>query len=127
MSSASLLRSFACGLGIAVAVVSLGGQAAARPVPASEQVDRMDPLPERLRGIDVRERLNEVVPAGATFVDDQGRTVKLGDLLDGRRPVILTLNYSRCPMLCSLELNGLVASLKQVDWTAGKEFDIVTV
>src|SRR5262249_9490247 len=49
------------------------------------------------------------------------------DYLDGKHPVILTLNYSRCPMLCSLELNGLVTALKQLDWTAGTEFKIVTV
>jgi protein SCO1/2 len=42
-------------------------------------------------------------------------------------PIILTLNYSDCPMLCSMQLNGVVQAMKQVDWTAGKEFRVVTV
>jgi len=109
------------------AVLFASTPAVARPVPASEKIDRTEPLPERLRGIDVRERLGEFVPKDAAFVDDSGKPVKIGDYLDGKHPVILTLNYSRCPMLCGLELNALVASLKQLDWTAGGEFKIVTV
>jgi protein SCO1/2 len=87
----------------------------------------MEPLPERLRGIDVHEHLGDMVAKGASFVDEGGRKVTLGDFLDGEHPVILTLNYSRCPMLCSLELNGLVNAMKTVDFTAGKDFRIVTV
>lgn len=106
---------------------SFSAGAAAAPVPASEQLDRTEPLPERLRGIDVREHLGEMVAKGAQFIDESGRHVVLGDFLDGQHPVILTLNYSRCPMLCSLELNGLVGAMKDMDFTAGKEFRIVTV
>jgi protein SCO1/2 len=109
------------------ALLSASAPASARPVPASEQIDRTEPLPERLRGIDVREHLGDNVAKGASFIDETGKAVTLGDFLDGKHPVILTLNYSKCPMLCSLELSGLVASLKQLDWTAGGEFKIVTV
>jgi protein SCO1/2 len=109
------------------AALSFGAVAAAKPVLAAEQIDRSEPLPERLRGIDVHERLNDIVPKQAAFKDETGRSVKLGDFLDGRHPVILTLNYSNCPMLCSLELNGLVTALKQLEWTAGSEFRMVTV
>lgn len=115
------------GLSVVAAVLSLGAGAAARPVSAAEQIDRTERLPDRLRGIDVREHLGDVVPKGTAFTDETGKRVQLGDFLDGKHPVILTLNYSRCPMLCSLELNGLVTSLKQIDWTAGTEFKIVTV
>jgi protein SCO1/2 len=109
------------------ALLSAPVPALARAVPVAEQIDRTEQTPERLRGIDVRERLGEMVPKGASFIDETGKAVTLGDLLDGKHPVILTLNYSRCPMLCSLELNGLVASIKQLDWTAGDEFKIVTM
>jgi protein SCO1/2 len=111
----------------AVAALSVSLPVLARPVLPSEQIDRTEPLPARLQGIDVREHLGDTVPKGASFIDESGKPVKLGDFLDGKHPVILTLNYSNCPMLCSLELNGLVASLKQLDWTAGGEFKIVTV
>ena len=112
---------------VAAAALSVSLPALARPVPASERIDRTEPLPARLEGSDVKEHLGDTVPKGASFIDESGKAVKLGDFLDGKHPVILTLNYSSCPMLCSLELNGLVASLKQLDWTAGGEFKIVTV
>jgi protein SCO1/2 len=59
--------------------------------------------------------------------DHSGKTVTLADYLHDGVPVIVTFNYSNCPMLCSLQLNGFVDSLKQLDFTAGKEFRIVTV
>ena len=53
--------------------------------------------------------------------------VTLGEFFDGRRPVILTLNYSNCPMLCSLQLNGLVDGIGDMQWDLGDQFQIVTV
>ena len=126
MSLSHLLRSTTAAALLAAAC-SLSGSAVAAPVPASEQLDRTEPLPARLKGIDVREHLGDMVAKGATFVDEGGRHVTVADFLDGQHPVILTLNYSRCPMLCSLELNALVGSMKDVDFTAGKDFRIVTV
>ena len=96
-------------------------------VPESEQVQRSDPLPRRLLGIDVKEHLSAPVPQELGFEDENGRPVTLRDYFDGSVPVILTMNYSNCPMLCSLQLTALVEGLKKVDWTPGKEFRIVTV
>jgi protein SCO1/2 len=127
MPTAALFRARPRALAAALVVLSLSAGAAANPVPDSERLDRTEALPERLRGIDVREQLNAAVPKTARFMDEGGRPVQLGDYFDGKHPVVLTLNYSRCPMLCSLELNGLVTALKQVDWSAGKEFKILTV
>ena len=117
------VASLLAALWIGVAAVS----ASAKPVDPSERKERKEPLPKRLEGIDVVEHLNTELPKHVEFNDEQGRRVKLGDYFDGKIPVIVTLNYSGCPMLCSLILNGLVEGLKQVDWTAGKEFRIVTV
>lgn len=127
MRSKRTLWHLANGVLAVSAVLLASTPAAARPVAESEKIDRTEQLPERLQGIDVRERLGEFVPKGASFVDDTGKPVKIADFLDGKHPVILTLNYSRCPMLCGLELNALVTSLKQLDWTAGGDFKIVTV
>jgi protein SCO1/2 len=61
------------------------------------------------------------------FTDEDGKPVTLKDYFDGSAPVILTMNYSNCPMLCSLQLTALVEGLKKVDWTIGKDYRIVTV
>src|SRR5262249_51169308 len=54
------------------------------------------------------------------------RPVRFGDLLRGR-PVLLTFVYYRCPMLCTLVLNGVVRALRTLDFQAGREFDVITV
>lgn len=86
-----------------------------------------DELPAELDGVGIVQRLDEQVPLGLEFVDHNGKAVVLSDLIDGERPVILTLNYYRCPQLCSLTLNGLVDGLRDVDLDLGTEYNIVTV
>ncbi len=108
-------------------LVASSRSARADLVPQSEQVDRKDPLPRRLLGVDVKEHLSAPVPMDLSFEDENGKPVTLKDYFDGSVPVILTMNYSNCPMLCSLQLTALVEGLKKVDWTIGKEYRIVTV
>lgn len=86
-----------------------------------------DFIPEEMRGVEVTQRLNESIPLDLEFIDEKGEPVRLGDFFDGTRPVILTLNYFTCPQLCHLTLSGLVQGLHDVEWTIGKEFQIVTV
>jgi protein SCO1/2 len=65
---------------------------------------------------------------GLPFTDHTGKKVKLGDYFDGKRPVLLTMNYFRCPVLCNVQLNELTETLHDFDWTPGDEhFRIVTV
>jgi len=86
-----------------------------------------DPLPKRLLGIDIEEHLDRQLPLGLEFKDTSGQTVALSRYVRGERPAIFTLNYSDCPMLCSLQLNGLVAVLDKLDRQLGKDFEIITV
>jgi protein SCO1/2 len=67
-----------------------------------------------------------MLPLDATLRDESGRTVRLGDYF-GRRPVVVTLAYYGCPMLCTLSLNGLASALKTLSFDAGREFDVVTI
>ena len=85
-----------------------------------------DQLPTVLQKVGIEQHLNQQLPMDAQFVDDRGNTVRLGDYF-GKRPVILSLVYYQCPMLCSEELNGLVGALQMVKFTPGKEFDVVVV
>ena len=55
----------------------------------------------------IEEQRGAQVPLDLPFIDSNGKPVVFGDLFDGTRPVLLTLNYSNCPMLCSLQLDGL--------------------
>ena len=72
------------------------------------------------------QNLDAQLPLDLTFRDESGRTVRLGDYF-GSKPVIITLVYFRCPMLCGEELKGLARSLKPLKLSVGEDFDVVTV
>jgi protein SCO1/2 len=79
----------------------------------------------------VDEMLGGQLDMDLRFTDHLGNAVRLGDYFDGDRPVLITLNYYRCPTLCNLQLNSLTRTLEQFaesrDWTPGAQYRIVTV
>jgi protein SCO1 len=82
--------------------------------------------PPALRGVALDQKLGEQLPLGLGLQDETGRTVHLGDYF-GKRPVILTFAYYQCQDLCPLLLDGLVRSLRPLSFSAGNEFNILTV
>lgn len=83
--------------------------------------------PAILSEIGIDQKLGAQLPLDLEFRDSAGRSVRLGAFFDGRKPVILTLVYYECPMLCTLALNDTVKSLRQIPQSIGKDFDVVTV
>jgi protein SCO1/2 len=103
----------------------LSGLAAAPNVAAASPAPVRSP---EANEIDVDEQLDEPLEQSLTFKDHTGADVTLGDYIDGERPVLLTLNYYRCPVLCNIQLNGLTEAMSHMDWTPGDEnFRVVTV
>lgn len=84
-------------------------------------------LSPELRAIEVTDRRGDRVDTGLRFTDEQGREVVLADMFDGERPVAFTLNYYRCRVVCSVQLEGLADALAKLDWEAGEDFRLVTV
>jgi protein SCO1 len=82
--------------------------------------------PAYLENVGIEQHLDAQVPPDLAFVDDAGRSVKLGDYF-GSKPLILNLVYYTCPMLCGENLAGLTGALKNVKFDIGKEFEVVTV
>lgn len=82
--------------------------------------------PSIFTSVGIDQHLDAQVPLDASFRDESGNTVKLGDYF-GKRPVILTLVYYQCPMLCTQVLNGVTSSLNMLKFDVGKDFDVVTV
>ncbi len=79
-----------------------------------------------LEGLEVEARLGETVPADAEFLNARGETVTIGSYYDRGKPIVLSLVYFDCPMLCNLMTDGLVETLSQMDWTPGDEFTVLT-
>lgn len=84
-------------------------------------------LPVELEGVGVSERLGSKVDLDLEFTAENGRQVPLRGFFREGRPVILNLIYYSCPRLCNLILNGQTEALREVAWTAGAEFEVVTV
>jgi protein SCO1 len=82
--------------------------------------------PELLKEVGVDQKLNDSIPLNLTFRDEHGRPVELAQFF-GSKPVILSLVYYNCPMLCTQVLNGLDRSLQLVPMEIGKDFEVVTV
>jgi protein SCO1/2 len=84
-------------------------------------------LPPALSNIGIDQRLNEQVPLDLQFTDEQGRTVRLGDYFHPGRPVIVSMVYYDCPMLCGEVMQGMASAFKALKFTPGKEYEVVTV
>ena len=82
--------------------------------------------PDLLKQVGIDQKLNDSIPLNLTFRDEHGQTVELAQYF-GSKPVILTLVYYSCPMLCTQILNGLDRSLKNIPPTIGTDFNVVTV
>jgi protein SCO1/2 len=84
-------------------------------------------LPTALQKVSLDQRLNDQLPLDLVFRDETGREVKLAEYFQKGRPVILSLVFYECPMLCNQVLNGLVGSIRTLSFNAGREFEVLTV
>lgn len=107
--------------------------AIAAPLPAqgvtssSGRVTLNNGAPKDVQDVTVSQNLGEEIPQDLSLTDSQGRKVKSARYFDGEKPVIVTLNYSDCPMLCSVQLNALTQSLRELDLQIGEDFRLLTV
>jgi protein SCO1/2 len=81
--------------------------------------NKLGPISES--DIDIIENLGDRVPANLNFIDGHGQSVALSEMLNRGKPVLVTLGYYRCPMLCNLVHEGLVKALKASGLTLGKD------
>jgi len=76
--------------------------------------------------VDVVERLGDTVP-DAVFIDSQGNRTHLRDVAARGKPVVLTLIYFDCPMLCSLVQKGAIKALNETDLVLSRDYYGLTV
>jgi protein SCO1/2 len=113
---------------------------------AGDEIPRPPPT-YKANDVTVIEKLGAQVPLDAKFRKQDGNVITLGHALqpdvepgklvaagENDLPTILTFNYSECPMLCNLQLNGLTAVMpalaKKTDGATlrlGEQFRIVTI
>lgn len=84
-------------------------------------------LPQELKKVGVKKALGQTIDLNLTFTDSKGKTRALKHYFQGKKPIILTLNYFRCPQLCSLQLNGLIKAIRKLSPSMDEKFRILTV
>jgi protein SCO1/2 len=78
------------------------------------------------QSLGVQENLGKMVPLDLTFIDEDGKTVTLKKLMDGK-PTLLTLNYFQCAGICSPQLNKLSTALSLVELAENVDYKVITV
>jgi protein SCO1/2 len=96
-------------------------------VPRARAQYILDKPPEEARGLEITTRLGDSIPLNLTFTRSNGKPVKLEELFHHNRPVIMAMVYFRCPLLCPKVQEDIIKSLNGLDFTVGKEFDLVIV
>jgi protein SCO1/2 len=75
-------------------------------------------------------KLGAFLPLETPLVNETGATVSLGSYFPGaseRRPVLVIFYYQSCPMLCSLQLESVVASLKGTKYVVNRDFTFLAI
>jgi protein SCO1/2 len=118
------------GLAICLAAFAIAcswGQAATPKMDVGQSSAASNQKISILDQVGIDQHLNQRIPLEAQFTDENGQTVSLKQYF-GVRPVLVTMVYYQCPMLCSQELNGLTSSLNVLSqFNVGREFDVITV
>jgi len=106
----------------ALAALALVGEAGPGPARAEESDQ-----PPALQGVDIEEKLGTQIPPQAVFLDQDGRPVRIGDVLGKGQPVVLALVYYECPMLCGLILGGMARGMKETGLELGRDYRALSV
>jgi protein SCO1/2 len=118
------------------AIIALAAPAlvAAQPVPHAG-----DDRPVPVRGLELKNKLGASVPRDLVFTTSEGRQITLGELFPGKnakpnsglgaagKPVLLTMIYYRCPVLCPTMMEKFTNGLNELDLTVGTDFNVVVV
>lgn len=91
------------------------------------QAPKGGPQDQILGAVRWEQNLDDSLPFDATFNDENGQSVRIGKYFAGKRPVILAMIFYNCTMLCSEVLNGTMRTLQEMQYTPGKEYEVVIV
>ncbi|HUJ62848.1 MAG TPA: SCO family protein [Kofleriaceae bacterium] len=73
------------------------------------------------------EHVGAQLPRDLVFTASTGKRVALGDLFDGKRPVLLVLAYAHCTMLCPVVLHGAAEAIRATPLVPGRDYLPVVV
>ena len=78
------------------------------------------------KSIGIDQKLGDQIPLDLEFTDSSGERVSLRQYF-GQKPIVLTLVYYECPMLCTQVLNSLLRAMNVLSFGIGTDFDVLTI
>ena len=98
------------------------------PITANAQGKKipMGSRPDQANDVMIEQHLDAQIPLDAAFKDENGKAVKLGDLVKDK-PTVLVMPFYKCAGSCALELEGMVQCFDKLPFNVGKEFNVLTV
>lgn len=106
-----------------LAGMAVFAQAAPKTVGAMASTE----TPRELKDVGIDEHLNSDLDLSLKFKNEKGEEVVLGSFYDGKHPVVISLVYFSCPGLCNFHLNGVVDSIRSLDWSVGDQFQYLAI
>jgi protein SCO1/2 len=104
-----------------VALMAALGFALAAAAPAGAALSEAD-----LSGVSLRPAKDASVPAAIRFLDDDGRSVALGDLMRDRATLLILADY-RCHTICGPILAATEATILGAGLGAGRDFNLIVI
>jgi protein SCO1/2 len=122
----SMAVAWMCVVMVAVGVVGGAPSALAQGYIAEGPAIRnaVDMMP---KGVSITENPGDELDLSLTFTDDTGKTVTLGDYFNQGKPVVFTMVYYNCPMLCTFALNGARDVIRDMEWAPGDDYTLLAV
>lgn len=84
-------------------------------------------LPKEVQGVELTERFGQRVPMNLVFTEADAQPLAMADVLSDGLPVVLTLVYYDCPIVCPVVLQRVLESFNDLDYTLGEEYNALVV
>lgn len=108
-----------------VALLLAPCRGAAEDDPPSAEHHHHEAAPADGGGAGLDERLGAKILLDITFRDEEGRPVRLAELVTG--PTIILPVYYRCTNVCNFLQNGMAAVIPQIKRKPGEEYRVLSV
>ena len=99
--------------------------APAEPPQAPHVHQEPAPAAQGAQDVGVTEKLGGYIAAEARFLDESGRPVTIGQIVD--KPTIIVPIYFSCPNVCAIIQSSLTQVLPDVKLTPGVDFQVISV
>ena len=87
----------------------------------------VDKDPEALKGVTVEENYGGLLNLDLKVTNEEGQEVALATYFNQGRPVVINLIYYSCGGTCNALLNGTFMTLKDLDYKANQQFEMLNI